>query len=132
VIVSSLDGRVTDVIGNGEFGRADGTFEEAQFYRPQGLALDGDRLYIADTENHLVRVADLATRQVETVAGTGEAGRGVATGAPRGKALSRRGICNWRPPLFVAMAARVDLAIDLARLALRYAGRAAKRASTGR
>ena len=42
------------------------------FFRPQGLALDGDVLYVADTENHLVRAANLATRRVTTLAGTGK------------------------------------------------------------
>src|SRR5205814_7553931 len=37
----------------------------------QGLALDGDALYVADTENHLIRRADLKSRTVQTIAGTG-------------------------------------------------------------
>ena len=36
------------------------------------LDADGTTLYIADRENHLIRAADLRTRQVTTVAGTGE------------------------------------------------------------
>src|SRR6185436_18118815 len=80
ILVATLDGRVTDVIGpratddDGAFGWTDGTFEEARFYRPQGLALDGDVLYIADTENHLVRAASLSMRLVATVAGNGHQG----------------------------------------------------------
>ena len=38
------------------------------------MALVGNALYIADTENHLLRKADLASRRVTTVAGTGEKG----------------------------------------------------------
>ena len=36
------------------------------------MALDGDALYVADTENHLIRRVNLKTRVVETVAGTGQ------------------------------------------------------------
>jgi sugar lactone lactonase YvrE len=71
VVVTRLDGTLLDVIGTGERGMAGGTFEQASFHRPQGLALDGDTLYVADTENHLIRRVDLKARTVETVAGTG-------------------------------------------------------------
>ena len=72
VVVTKLDGSLLQTIGNGERGAADGSFDQATFFRPQGMALDGDSLYIADTENHLIRRADLKTRKVETVAGTGQ------------------------------------------------------------
>ncbi len=71
VVVARLDGTVVETIGTGERGAADGAFETSSFYRPQGLALDNDSLYVADTENHLVRRVDLKARKVETVAGTG-------------------------------------------------------------
>ncbi len=45
------------------------------FNTPQGVLLYiGDLLYIADTENHLLRVADAKTRTVTTIAGTGSQG----------------------------------------------------------
>src|SRR5205085_6260964 len=71
VVVTRLDGTLLDVIGSGERGSKDGRFEQASFHRPQGLALDGDALYVADTENHLIRRADLKSRTVQTIAGTG-------------------------------------------------------------
>jgi len=71
VLVADLDGRVLDVLGSGESGGADGDFAAASFRRPQGLALDGQALWIADTEGHRLRRADLKTRRVETAAGTG-------------------------------------------------------------
>ncbi|MFQ3646967.1 MAG: thioredoxin-like domain-containing protein [Anaerolineae bacterium] len=61
---------VLDVIGGGR-GRVDGSFEDARFNQPQGLALQGDRLYIADTNNHQIRMADLAARTVITLSGNG-------------------------------------------------------------
>ena len=95
VLVASMDGRVTDVIGRGPSadgrtsgaGGGDGAFGDARFYRPQGLAFDRDRqrLYIADTENHLIRAADLATRQVSTVAGTGKQAAWAALAARRSR-----------------------------------------------
>lgn len=72
IVVTSLDGSLLETIGSGERGRIDGAFDQASFFRPQGLALDGNSLYIADTENHLLRRADLKARSVETSAGTGE------------------------------------------------------------
>ncbi len=75
VIVTSLDGMVQDVIGDGAIGSKDGAFAEAEFNHPQGVALDGDALYICDTENHLIRRADLKARTVETLAGTGQQAR---------------------------------------------------------
>ena len=75
VVVAKLDGTVVGVIGTGARGSRDGSFESATFYRPQGLALEGDSLYVADTANHLIRRVDLRTRQVATVAGTGQQGR---------------------------------------------------------
>jgi DNA-binding beta-propeller fold protein YncE/peroxiredoxin len=71
VVVTRLDGTLLYTIGSGQRGMAGGAFEQASFQRPQGLALDGDTLYVADTENHLVRRADLKSRTVETIAGTG-------------------------------------------------------------
>jgi DNA-binding beta-propeller fold protein YncE len=72
IIVSKLDGTVIETIGSGEAGNADGSFTQAKFNRPQGMALDGKYLYVADTENHLIRRIDLLERNVQTVAGTGK------------------------------------------------------------
>jgi DNA-binding beta-propeller fold protein YncE len=55
--------------GSGERGVADGGADEARFWEPGGIAVtpDGTRAYVADTNNHALRVIDLATRQVRTV-----------------------------------------------------------------
>jgi DNA-binding beta-propeller fold protein YncE len=74
IVITRLDGTLIETIGTGEHGFQDGSFEQARFYRPQGMALDGDLLYVADTENHLIRRVDLKKRTVETVAGTGQQG----------------------------------------------------------
>ena len=72
IVVTKRDGTLVDTIGTGEAGAADGAFDKATFYRPQGMALDGEGLFVADTENHLIRRVDLKSRTVETVAGTGQ------------------------------------------------------------
>ncbi|MEP6741757.1 MAG: hypothetical protein ABJB61_04600, partial [bacterium] len=75
IVVTRLDGTFLETIGSGERGSADGTFDKATFYRPQGMALDGDNLYVADTENHLVRLVNLKTKMVQAAAGTGQQSR---------------------------------------------------------
>jgi DNA-binding beta-propeller fold protein YncE len=82
IVVADLDGNVQQVIGSGREALTDGSASEAAFYQPQGLALDGDTLYVADTENHAIRAVDLATGNVVTVAGTGEQLMGERIGGP--------------------------------------------------
>jgi thiol-disulfide isomerase/thioredoxin len=72
IVVTKLDGTLVETIGSGTPGATDGPFNKASLYRPQGMALDGDVLYVADTENHLVRKLDFKSRTVQTVAGTGK------------------------------------------------------------
>lgn len=71
IVVSTLDGKLIDVIGSGQIGAKDGSYTEAAFDHPQGMALDGQTLYVADTENHLLRTIDLEKKTVSTLAGTG-------------------------------------------------------------
>ncbi len=71
-MVTNLEGEVEDLIGGKEKGWKDGSFSEAKFSHPQGLALNGQTLYLADTDNHLIRAIDLDARRVSTIAGTGE------------------------------------------------------------
>jgi len=72
ILLIDRSGTVEQVIGSGEPGFTDGSFDEAAFNQPQGMAFDGDSLYIADAENHTIRRVDLSAKTVETVAGTGE------------------------------------------------------------
>ncbi len=71
IVVTNLDGKLIATIGNGASGRTDGNYATAEFNRPQGLALNRDMLYVADTENHLLRKVDLKKQRVVTIAGTG-------------------------------------------------------------
>ena len=75
IVVSSLEGKLLDVIGSGAIGSKDGSYSEAQFDHPQGMTLIGSTLYVADTENHQLRTVNLAKKTVSTLAGTGEQDR---------------------------------------------------------
>jgi len=79
IVIADPAAQVRAVAGVGDPGFSDGTFATARFQHPQGMALVGGHLYVADTENHAIRRLDLKARTVETVAGTGEQ----AVGRPR-------------------------------------------------
>ncbi len=109
LVVARFDGSAMAVIGSGTAGRADGDFATAEFNAPQGMALDGDMLYVADTENHLIRRVDLAAKKVSTIAGTGRQNRGAPPFAPLGKPLgmdlsSPWALCLHEKNLYIAMA----------------------------
>lgn len=74
VLVLAPDGDVLATIGSGRRGHADGRFADARLDDPQGLAWDGDALWIADARSHTVRRADLARGAIDTHAGTGSMG----------------------------------------------------------
>jgi thiol-disulfide isomerase/thioredoxin len=71
IVITRLDGTLLETVGTGTHGADDGAFDRATFFRPQGMALDGETLYVADTENHLIRQIDLKSKTVTTIAGTG-------------------------------------------------------------
>ncbi|MFN6515980.1 MAG: thioredoxin-like domain-containing protein [Nostoc sp. CreGUA01] len=77
LVMSSFDGEILNLIGTGKSGLTDGAFDEAQFFAPQGMTFDAENqmLYVADTENHVLRRIDLQHQLVETIAGTGEQSR---------------------------------------------------------
>lgn len=124
---SSLEVRAT--IGNGEPGLADGSFEEARFREPQGLALAGDMLIVADRGNHAIRMVDLAEERVATMAGTGRLGVGrVEAGDPLGTDLrSPWDVLLHDYELFIAMAGSHQIwRLDF------HEGRIGRHAGTGR
>jgi len=59
-------GEVSTLIGTGKPGRRDGSFGEAQLFEPEGAQYAAGRLWIADTNNHRIRVANLTERTVRT------------------------------------------------------------------
>lgn len=84
LICRLTDGKILDMVGAGRAGLRDGSFEEARFNHPQGMALVGGMLYVADTDNHAIREIDLGRRQVTTLAGNGKQAPGFAAHPGRG------------------------------------------------
>jgi hypothetical protein len=79
----TTDGAVTTLAGAaGHYGSADGTGTNAQFYGPQGIAMDnGGNVYVADTVNATIRKIT-AGGVVSTLAGTaGSYGTADGTGS---------------------------------------------------
>ncbi|GAV83560.1 NHL domain-containing protein/HAD_2 domain-containing protein/Thioredoxin_8 domain-containing protein, partial [Cephalotus follicularis] len=77
IVVTDLDGNFIVQIGSTkEEGLRDGSFDDATFNRPQGLAYNAKKnlLYVADTENHALRVIDFINETVQTLAGNGTKG----------------------------------------------------------
>lgn len=70
-------GRVVRQFGSGYSGLIDGPMELAAFNRPQGLCVQRDMLYVADSGNHAVRRIQLRTGDVETLCGAGWPGQPV-------------------------------------------------------
>jgi DNA-binding beta-propeller fold protein YncE len=70
-------GRITTLAGDGsgQYSGDGGPAATAGLAEPNGLALDAaeTKLYIADVADHRVRVVDLTTGTIATVAGTGDA-----------------------------------------------------------
>ena len=126
VVVSLPDGSVVDVVGQGAVGLKDGIFEEAEFNKPQGVAVDGEVLYVADTENHAIRKIDLAARTVTTVAGNGKQAQQFNI-AGTGKTVQLNSpwdLLVWGGKLYIAMAGPHQIwTLDLKTLDARpYAG----------
>lgn len=74
VLETDHKGKILRIFGSGVAGLEDGLLEQAGFNNPQGLALTGEKILIADTDSHALRAIDLVTGQVNTIAGTGEQG----------------------------------------------------------
>ena len=76
-LITQQPDRIVTIAGNGDAGFSGdgGAATEASLHSPTGLFIDDtSHLFIADTGNHRIRMVDLATGRIETVAGIGEAG----------------------------------------------------------
>ena len=63
-VVHPATGVTTTLAGTGRPGRSDAP---AQFDEPAGITAADGKLYVADTNNHLVRVIDLKDGRVSTL-----------------------------------------------------------------
>ena len=58
ILVITKEGIILNAIGGGEkyeAGFVDGSFQEARFHSPQGIAIENEIIFVADTENHAIR-----------------------------------------------------------------------------
>jgi len=90
--IDLASGTIETLAGTGEVGLSgdDGPAAEATLDQPRGLEIgpDGD-LYLADTNNHVIRAIDLDSGVIRRVVGTGELGIG-DEGAPALESKLRR------------------------------------------
>ncbi|MBK7875398.1 MAG: redoxin domain-containing protein [Planctomycetes bacterium] len=59
---------VRTLAGTGERGHEDGSVGVARFANPEGVAVRNNLLFVADTDNHALRVVDLGRLTVHTIA----------------------------------------------------------------
>ena len=69
-------GSLKTVVGEGlfEFGDQDGTGPQVQLQHPLGVTLHQERLYLADTYNHKIKVLDPGLKTSQTYLGSGRPG----------------------------------------------------------
>ncbi|CAE7199005.1 VWDE [Symbiodinium sp. KB8] len=98
-LVGQPQGRVFTLAGSshGQFGHADGNASTALFNRPQGVHMnEAGQVFVADTDNHVIRLLNTRTGIVRTIAGVpGQAGYADGEGSV---ALFSHpvGVVSWR------------------------------------
>ncbi|MBN2579575.1 MAG: hypothetical protein JXB10_11345 [Pirellulales bacterium] len=110
IVVAGLDGTLQETIGAGTPGRTNGDFSTARFHTPQGMALEGETLFVADIGNHLIRKVDLRAKKVSTLAGTGVQNRGALP------------YSRWSSPIRTALSSPWALAVAQGDLYVAMAG----------
>ncbi|MCA9987984.1 MAG: hypothetical protein KDE59_26950, partial [Anaerolineales bacterium] len=119
-------GAVTSWLGDGTAGWRDG--DQPRFDEPGGLSVTSDALYIADTNNHVIRRAQLATGAVTTLVLVDPAG--LLTRQPAGVPYSGK-LISLEPQTVAAGQGSISLTIqlpagyklnDLAPLSLSWSG----------
>ncbi len=68
IVIVNFKGEFLESIGRGFFGLRDGNYQEAEFKNPQGLYYKENKLYVADSGNHAIRIIDLEKKSVKTLA----------------------------------------------------------------
>ena len=128
IVWFNADGSTKATIGSGLAGKTTGDFGHASFRAPQGIAYSNGSLYVADTENHLIRKVDLSKRVVSRVAGMGSlSGRFLGNGASEAISTGLRSpwaLLVHQGHLYVALAGSHQVGdVDLARGTIRrFAG----------
>lgn len=101
-----VDGRTATlhhVAGTGEQGYSGdgGPARAAKLAGPKGLACGRNLLFVADTENHVIRAVDLSTGVIRTVLGTGQRGDGPEPDPLRCALARPHGVLAHRGLLYV-------------------------------
>jgi DNA-binding beta-propeller fold protein YncE len=78
IVIST--GVVTTLAGSTASGHSDGTGTAASFKYPFGVATDGTNVYVADTNNYMIRKIVISTGVVTTLAGSTTGGHSDGTG----------------------------------------------------
>ena len=107
IVITDLAGKKIAVAGTGQVGFEDGPFAKARFNDPQGMALDGDTLYVADCKNHSIRALNLKDQTVKVAAGIGHQDfQNFAVGGPalRSALNSPWDLLLHRGKIYIAMA----------------------------
>ena len=89
VAVISADGNTVSTYAGAGEGDADGSVATALLGQPQGVVIAGRTVFVADTNNDLIRVVDVSASTVSTFAGL--AGSEVVLDAPVGVGVSTDG-----------------------------------------
>ncbi len=100
-------GRVIRTFGSGNPGFWDGALQNSGFNSPQGLSVNDNYLYVADTGNHAIRRISLFSGDVETVMGTGKPEKTVMLAGTDLRSISCNspvGLASKGPNLFITMA----------------------------
>jgi hypothetical protein len=81
--IEITSGTVSNFAGTGSWGSANGAASSSSFYNPCGIACDGTNLYVADTNNNMIRKIVIASGLVSTLAGSLASGTqdGIGTSA---------------------------------------------------
>jgi hypothetical protein len=72
LIINKNSGYIQKIIGTGEFDFKEGIHPNISFKSPLGLSADNENIYVADSENHLIRKFNFTTNSISTFIGNGE------------------------------------------------------------
>jgi thiol-disulfide isomerase/thioredoxin len=78
IILTDSRGKIVQIYGGPRPGQQDGDAVTSGFRAPQGLLLSEQQIYVADTGNHLIRLIDIPSGRVTTLAGNGRLERHAA------------------------------------------------------
>lgn len=101
-VVEISGGQGSLLAGSGASGASNGIGAAASFDAPQGVAVSGSTLYVADTGNDDIRAVNVSTGSVSTLAGTGSSGSANGTGTAASFDSPRSIMANSAGTLFVA------------------------------